>query len=105
MSAPLPDALRARFQRLIEEGLSGRAAAFRLKLSRATGARWGLAIRRRGHACASPQGRPRGKGKLSRKSATSIPRTNAGTTSRLPDMSQVKSRELQGTQINLFNGF
>ena len=27
MSAPLPDALRARFQKLIEEGLSGRAAA------------------------------------------------------------------------------
>ena len=64
MSAPLPDALRARFQRLIEEGLSGRAAALRLKLSPATGARWSLAIRRRGHTCASPQGRPRGKGKL-----------------------------------------
>ncbi|QBY00384.1 hypothetical protein E2K80_06205 [Rhodophyticola sp. CCM32] len=43
MSAPLPDALRARFQKLIEEGLSGRAAALRLKLSLATGARWGLA--------------------------------------------------------------
>lgn len=27
MSAPLPDALRARFQRYIEEGFSGRAAA------------------------------------------------------------------------------
>jgi len=39
MSAPLPDALRARFQRYIEEGLSGRAAALRLKLSPATGAR------------------------------------------------------------------
>ena len=39
MSAPLPDALRARFQQLIEEGLSGRAAALRLKLSPATGAR------------------------------------------------------------------
>jgi len=64
MSAPLPDALRARFQRLIEEGLSGRAAALRLKLSFATGARWGLAIRRTGKARAAPQGRPRGKGKL-----------------------------------------
>lgn len=64
MSAPLPDALRARFQRLIEEGLSGRAAALRLKLSPATGARWGLAIRRTGKARAAPQGRPRGKGKL-----------------------------------------
>ncbi|RXV60755.1 transposase, partial [Roseovarius sp. A46] len=50
MSAPLPDALRARFQKLIEEGLSGRAAALRLKVSPATGARWGLAVRRTGQA-------------------------------------------------------
>ncbi|WP_216825765.1 hypothetical protein [Ruegeria sp. EL01] len=64
MLAPLPDARRARFQRFIEEGLSGRAAALRLKLSPATGARWGLAIRRLGHARAAPKGRPRGKGKL-----------------------------------------
>ena len=64
MSAPLPDALRTRFQKLIEEGLSGRAAALRLKLSPATGARWGLSIRRTGRARAAPQGRPRGKGKL-----------------------------------------
>lgn len=64
MSAPLPDALRARFQKLIEEGLSGRAAALRLKLSPATGARWGLSIRQTGMARAAPQGRPRGKGKL-----------------------------------------
>lgn len=64
MSAPLPEALRARFQRLIEEGLSGRAAAFRLMLSPATGARWSLAIRRTGTARAAPQGRPKGKGKL-----------------------------------------
>jgi len=64
MSAPLPDALRARFQKLIEEGLSGRAAALRLKLSPATGARWGLAVRRTGVARAAPQGRPKGKGKL-----------------------------------------
>ncbi|MFV1874541.1 IS630 family transposase [Nioella sp.] len=64
MSAPLPDALRARFEQLIEEGLSGRAAALRLKLSPATGARWGLAIRRTGQARAAPQGRPCGKGKL-----------------------------------------
>ena len=64
MSAPLPEAVRARFQTLIEEGLSGRAAALRLKLSPATGARWGLSIRRTGHARAARQGRPRGKGKL-----------------------------------------
>jgi len=48
MSAPLPDALRARFHKLIEEGLGGRTAALRLKLSPATGARRGLAIRRTG---------------------------------------------------------
>ena len=30
MSAPLPNALRARFQKLVEEGLSGRAAALRV---------------------------------------------------------------------------
>jgi len=64
MSAPLPEALRARFQRYIEEGLSGRAAALRLKLSPATGARWALAIRRTGRAEAAPQGRPKGRGKL-----------------------------------------
>jgi transposase len=56
MSAPLPYALRARFQRYIKEGLSGRAAALRLKLSPAMGARWALAI---GRAEAAPQGRPR----------------------------------------------
>jgi len=64
MSAPLPEALRARFQKLIEEGLSGRAAALRLKLSPATGARWSLAIRRTGQAEPAPQGRPPGSGKL-----------------------------------------
>ena len=64
MSAPLPDALRARFQKLIEEGLSGRAAALRLRLSPATGARWAFLIRQTGQARAAPQGRPSGKGKL-----------------------------------------
>ena len=64
MSAPSPEAVRARFQTLIEEGLSGRAAALRLKLSPATGARWGLSIRRTGRARVARQGRPRGKGKL-----------------------------------------
>ena len=63
MSAPLPDALRARFQTLIEEGLSGRAAALRLQVSPATGARWGLAIRRTGQARVAPQHRPKGQGK------------------------------------------
>ena len=63
MSAPLPNALRTRFQRYIEEGLSGRAAAMRLKLSPATGARWARLIRTRGHAHPAPQGRPLGRGK------------------------------------------
>ncbi len=62
MSAPLPDALRTRFQRLIKEGLSGRAAALRLKQSPATGARWALSIRPTGQVCPTPQGRPKGKG-------------------------------------------
>lgn len=64
MSVRSPDALRARFEKLIEEGLSGPAAALRLKFSPATRARWGLSIRRTRQARAAPQGRPRGKGKL-----------------------------------------
>ena len=64
MSAPLPSALRARFQGYIEEGLSGRAAALRLKLSPATGARWRHQIQTTCHAEAAPQGRPKGSGKL-----------------------------------------
>lgn len=66
MSALLPDALRARFQRYIKEAFSGHAAALRLKLSFATGARWALEIRRTGQAKAVPQVRPKGKGKLDR---------------------------------------
>jgi transposase len=64
MSAPLPAALRERFRQYIDEGLSGRAAATRLKVSAATGARWARSIRLRGHADPAPQGRPRGNGKL-----------------------------------------
>lgn len=64
MSAPLPSALRIRFQNYIEEGLSGRAAARRLKVSPATGARWVRQIRTRGHAEPAVQGRPPGSGKL-----------------------------------------
>lgn len=40
-------ALRARFQDDITEGLSGRAAASRLKVSAATGVRWPHKIRAR----------------------------------------------------------
>ena len=36
MSAALPSALRARFQKYIEEGFSGRASATRLEVSAAT---------------------------------------------------------------------
>lgn len=64
MSAPLPSALRMRFQRYIEEGLSGRAAALRLKLSPATGARWAHRVRMTGRVDPAPQGRPKGSGKL-----------------------------------------
>jgi transposase len=64
MSAPLPSALRGRFQRYIEEGLSGRAAALRLKVSPATGARWVHQITPLGHVEPAPQGPPRGRGKL-----------------------------------------
>lgn len=56
MSAPLPVALRARFKACIEEGLSGRAAAARLKLSPATGSRWARSIRQHGDAAPAPQG-------------------------------------------------
>ena len=64
MSAPLPNALRARFQQYIEEGLSGRAAALRLKVSPATGSRWSRAILTRGCTEPARQGRPPGTGKL-----------------------------------------
>lgn len=64
MSAPLPVALRSRFQRLIEDGFSGRAAASRLQLSPATGVRWAASIRHSGEARIASQGRPPGKGKL-----------------------------------------
>jgi len=47
MSAPLPSALRTRFQRCIEEGLSGRAGALRLWGSPGAqhGARWARQVR------------------------------------------------------------
>ena len=64
MPAALPTALRVRFQELIEEGFSGRAAALRLKLSPATGTRWSRSIRETGGIALAPQGRPKGKGKL-----------------------------------------
>ncbi len=64
MSAPMPDALRARLHKRVEDGLIGRALALRLTLSPATGARLGLAIWRKGQARAVPKGRACGQGKL-----------------------------------------
>ena len=64
MSAPLPSALRERFQHYIDEGFSGSAAAARLRISAATGSRWARAIRQRGRAVPLKQGRPAGRGKL-----------------------------------------
>ena len=64
MAAPLSLDLRRRFQRYIEDGLSGRAAARRLMISPATGARLAGRVRR-GEPLAPRQcGRPRGWGKL-----------------------------------------
>ena len=57
-------ALRARFQEYVEEGLSGRAAAARLKLSAATGVRWLRKMREQGNVAPAAQGRPPGYGKL-----------------------------------------
>jgi transposase len=64
MPAPLSLDIRLRFQRCIEDGLSGREAARRLMISLATGAR--LAKRVRSGAAISPAkcGRPVGWGKL-----------------------------------------
>jgi transposase len=47
----------------LKKGSAG-AAALRLKLSPAPGARWSLTIRLTGQALAAAQGRPRGKSKL-----------------------------------------
>ena len=65
MSSALSSELRTRFCEYIEEGLSGRAAAARLKLSAATGARWQRKWRETGAIAPEVQGRPPGHGKLS----------------------------------------
>jgi len=59
----LSSALRTRFHRYIEEGLSGRAAALRLQRSPATGARWARRVKTIGYTEPTTQGVPRGKGK------------------------------------------
>ena len=64
MSAALSSELRTRFRECIEEGLSGRAAGARLKLSAATGVRWQRKLRDNGSIAPDVQGRPPGHGKL-----------------------------------------
>ena len=65
MSSSLSSELRTRFREYIEEGLSGRAAAARLKLSAATCARWQRKWRETGAIAPEVQGCPAGHGKLS----------------------------------------
>ena len=64
MSAALSSELRTRFREYLEEGLSGRAAAARLRLSAATGVRWQRKWRETGSVAPGAQGRPPGQGKL-----------------------------------------
>ena len=64
MPAPLSLDVRRRFQRLIEDGLSGRAAARRLLISAATGVRLASRVRRGESLAPKKCGRPPGQGKL-----------------------------------------
>lgn len=64
MPTALPIALRVRFREYVREGLSGRAAAARLKFSAATGVRWLRRLREQGDIRPDAQGRPKGHGKL-----------------------------------------
>ena len=64
MPAPLSMDIRRRFQRLIEGGLSGRAAARRLLISAATGVRLAAKVRRGESLVPKACGRPAGHGKL-----------------------------------------
>ena len=64
MPTPLPSAFRVRFEEYIAEGLSGRAAAARLKLSAATGVRWKRKLCETDAIEPAPRGRRKGHGKL-----------------------------------------
>ncbi len=64
MPAPLSLDLRHRFQLCIEEGLSGREAARRLRISAATGSRLARKVRSGGSLAPAKCGRPQGSGKL-----------------------------------------
>lgn len=64
MPAPLSLDLRRRFQRYVEDGLSGREAARRLMISAATGSRLAGKVRRGESLAPAKCGRPPGVGKL-----------------------------------------
>lgn len=64
MPAPLSLDLRRRFQLCLEEGLSGREAARRLRISAATGSRLAQKVRGGLSLAAAKCGRPPGSGKL-----------------------------------------
>jgi len=64
MPAPLSLDLRRRFQLCIEEGLSGREAARRLRISASTGGRLAQKVRRGESLVPAKGGRPPGSGKL-----------------------------------------
>lgn len=64
MPAPLPIELRDRFASYIADGLSGREAARRMRISAATGGRWARQVRAQGVARKAKMGRPQGTGKL-----------------------------------------
>ncbi len=66
MPAPLPSALRARFEQDIAQGLNDRAAAAGLKLSAATGVRWKRQLRKTSAIAPAPRGRAKGHSKLAR---------------------------------------
>lgn len=65
MSAALPSELQARFRDCIEEGLSARAAAARLKLPAATGVRWQRKLRRTGAIAPEVPWHPFGRSRFS----------------------------------------
>ncbi len=65
MPAPLSLDLRIRLRRYIEDGLSGREAARRLRISPATGVRLAGKVRRGESLAPGKCGRPPGLGKLS----------------------------------------
>jgi len=64
MPAPLSLDIRRRFQRCIEDGVSGREAARRLMISPATGARLAKRVRCGAPITPAKCGRPAGWGKL-----------------------------------------